>query len=124
VSFLLDLGEDLKNRMIIGNPVRIIERPISESLELAAFGIGTLLLLCDQSIANGLLVFQRQAFHKFNDMHGRCAHGGTFAEFRHIVKPLRQCIKQNHETKERVQAVQKRAGLLLDPAVANGVFTL
>jgi len=87
VMSFLDLGKDLKDAMIVGNAVWIMERPISKPLKLTAFGIGERLPLCGQSFANDLLVFQRQAFQQFNDMQGRRTHEGTFAEFGQVGKP-------------------------------------
>lgn len=88
MPFILNLIEDLKNRIIVGYPVGIVKRPVRQPLKMTALGAGEGILPPCQSIAHGLLLGNRQAFHEFNDVQRNGAHGETFAEFSRGVKRL------------------------------------
>lgn len=97
MAFLLNLFEDLKNRVIIGNAAGIEVRAIRLTRELSPLDTGANHRLPGQSIANCPLILGRQAFHELNDMQGDRTHHSTFAEFRRDVKgfPRSRTVRQS-----------------------------
>ena len=86
MAFVLNLFENLKYGIVVGNAVRIVERTVGQALKLPAFGSDVDSLLPGQSSANGLLLGERQTFHEFNDLQRNGANGETFAEMSQGVK--------------------------------------
>jgi hypothetical protein len=91
MAVIFNLPENLKNRVIVGEAGGIVKRPVGQTFELAAPGKDRSFRLSGQSVAHGLLVRGRQAFHQFNDVQRKGAHPGTFAEIGRGVKWFGKC---------------------------------
>ena len=72
--FVLNLFEDLKNGIVVGNTSRIEVRTVRQARKLSPLGTDADCRLPGQSTANGLLFLDRQAFHEFDDLERECAH--------------------------------------------------
>src|SRR5437773_11965611 len=73
VPLRFDLVQDLKDRIIVRNTMRIVVGAVREAPQLAPFGLVKLGRVPGQLIANRLLLRRWQALHQLNDM--QC--GGT-----------------------------------------------
>jgi hypothetical protein len=74
MAFVLNLLEDLKNWVIIGNACGIEVRSVRQARKLPALGTDAGRWQTGQSAANGLLFLGRQAFQKFDDLQSNCTH--------------------------------------------------
>ncbi len=68
MAFVLNLFEDLKNGIVVGNTPWIEVRTVRQARKLSATGKCVDGLQPGQSILNGLLFLNRQTFHEFDDL--------------------------------------------------------
>jgi len=96
MALILDLFEDLKNGIVVGNAGGIEIRTVRQPWKLSPLRPDADGRPPGQSITNGLLILVRQAFHEFNDVQGDHTHESTFAEFRRDVKrfPTSENVRQ------------------------------
>jgi len=86
MAFVLNLFEDLKNGVVVGDAGRIEVRTVRQARKLSPLRTDADRRLPGQSNANGLLFLRRPAFNEFDYLRSDCAHEHIFAEFRQDVK--------------------------------------